>query len=113
MTKILNAVSTETNDLKTLVAAIKKARKECDGGASGLSATRRVYHDDIEWIVDFDDDAQHLTVITEDYVQGQSDEEIAETILGCWDADWDDIQIDHPVGDFSLGSSDFKQRNLL
>ena len=42
-------------------------------------------------------------------LSGKTDEEIAEWIMSVWDKEWDDVQIDRPVGDYQLGSSDFKQ----
>jgi uncharacterized protein CbrC (UPF0167 family) len=101
-------------DASFLIAAIGVARENHDGDTRGLSATRRVYSGpgQREWIVRFDNDAgAFLTVISDSDVTDMTDAEIKDVILDCWDSDWDDIH-DYPaVGDFTVGSSDFTQRN--
>ena len=106
------------NDIKDsdapLAAAIVAARENHNGETRGLSATRRTYGgtEPHEWIVRFDNDpAMFLTVISDDDMTDETDTEIKDLILGCWDADWDDVHNDAAVGDFSVGSSDFTQRN--
>jgi hypothetical protein len=102
------------DDAKELLLAITIAREKHDGETHGLSATRRTYGgtEPNEWIVRFDNDpTTFLTVLSEDYLSDDTDTEIKDQILGCWDAEWDDIQNDAVVGDFSVGSADFTQRN--
>lgn len=77
----------------------------------GLSATRQVFGaEEFAWHVSFGV-ADFMTHISDSDVRDRSDDELADEIWSCWDADWDDLQIADPVGDFRVGSSDFEQRD--
>lgn len=77
----------------------------------GLSATRQVFGaEKFAWHVSFSL-ADFMTHISDSDVRDRSDDELADEIWSCWDTDWDDLQIETPVGDFRVGSSDFKQRD--
>lgn len=94
-----------------LIEAVETARARADDVTCGLSAQRRDYGDGVySWLVSFDDDpAAFMTVISSDDESTQSDAQIASIIEGCWDAEWDDNQVERPIGDFSHGSSDWSQ----
>jgi hypothetical protein len=95
-----------------LTAAVAQARACADSEVIGLAAQRRDHGDgEYTWLVAFDSDpAAFLTVISDEDVSGKSDSEIAAMIDACWDADWDDVQVERPAGDFSHGSSDWSNR---
>ena len=77
----------------------------------GLSATRQVFGaEEFAWYVSFSL-ANFMTHISDRDVRDRADDELADEIWSCWDADWDDLQIEAPVGDFRVGSADFKQRD--
>jgi hypothetical protein len=82
-----------------------------DHEGKGISATRQVFGaEEFAWRVSFSL-ADFMKHISDDDVRNRSDDELAEVIWACWDADWDDLQIEAPVGDFRVGSSDFVQRD--
>ena len=78
----------------------------------GLSATRQVFGaEKFAWHVSFSL-ADFMTHISDSDMRDRSDDELADEIWSCWDTDWDDLQSETPVGDFRVGSSDFKQRDI-
>lgn len=103
-------------NLGALRAAVTEARTIANEHADeydwkGLSASRQVFEArEFAWHVSFGL-ADFMTHITHSDVRDRSDDELADEIWSCWDADWDDLQIAAPVGDFRVGSSDFKQRD--
>ncbi len=103
-------------DKSRLIAAIKKARDALsdDEQPRGLSATRRIFPglNDRRWVVAFDDDpSRFLTVLSSERWADKDVAEIADFILSGWDSAWDDMLKDKPIGDYTVGSSDFEQRN--
>lgn len=102
---------TQDQNAKTLIEAIKKTRSRWDGETLGLSVARRVFgRKDFEWIIKFEANADFMTHFEPDFNPSMmTDVEISEHILACWDVDWDEMLKERPVGDYSLGSSDFKQ----
>lgn len=103
---------TKEQNRAALLAAIKAARANQSNAdeAHGLYATRRLYHDDVEWLIDFENPS-FATVIADDFdISAHSDEEIASIILNCWEDEWDDIANENRVGNFQIGSSDFRGR---
>lgn len=103
-------------NIEALRAAVAEARTMADEDLAvnerhGISATRQDFGGgDFKWHVSFRVD-DFMTHICENDVRHMSDSEIAEMIWSSWDSDWDDVQIESPVGDFRVGSSDFKQRD--
>jgi len=103
-------------NLGALRAAVTEARTIANEYSDeydwkGLSATRQVFvTGEFTWHVSFGL-ADFMTHISHSDVRGRSDDELADEIWSCWNTDWDDLQIDVPVGDFGVGSSDFKQRD--
>ena len=74
---------------------------------TGLSADRQVFRGgEFAWHVRFGL-RYFMTQFFFPDMRGISDDEIAEEIWSIWDAEWDDVR----VGDFHVGSSDFKQRD--
>ena len=74
---------------------------------NGLYANRQVFGStEFAWHVSFDL-SYFMTHFFFPDMRGRSDHEIAEEIWSCWDPDWHDVR----VGDFHVGSSDFKQRD--
>ena len=75
----------------------------------GLSAQRRINNvGGVDWFVGFGLNS-FMTHMTDEDVTGWTDKRVADFIFDNWNPDWDDIQVESPVGDFSIGSSDFTQ----
>lgn len=102
-------------NLAALRAAVAEARAVAGEDSDeyydwkGLSATRQVFGaSEFTWHVSFGL-ADFMTHISDSDMRDRSDDELAYEIWSCWDTEWDDLQIERPVGDFRVGSSDFKQ----
>ena len=110
---LLNNHDSNLAGLRTTVAEARTIANEhsVDYDWRGISATRQVFGaEEFTWHVSFGV-ADFMTHISDSDVRDRSDDELADEIWSCWDADWDDLQIGAPVGDFRVGSADFKQRD--
>lgn len=112
----MSLLNNSVTNLAALRAAVAKARTIANEHSDeydwkGLSATRQVFGSgEFAWHVSFGV-ADFMTHISDSDVRDRSDDELADEIWSCWDTDWDDLHIEAPVGDFRVGSSDFKQRD--
>jgi len=106
---------------EAVAAAFVKAQCDIDDehieAASHLMAQRRVSSDgDVTWAVEFSDrfDNPWMTHLFSTTAETQGGEDqIVEKIKLVWDEDWDQVQVDRPVGDFSMSSSDFVTRCVV
>lgn len=112
----MSYLTNSASNLAALRLAVYKARTVVNEYSDeyewkGLSATRQVFGArDFAWHVSFGL-ADFMTHISDSDMRDRSDDEIAEEIWSCWDTEWDDLQVEVAVGDFRVGSSDFKQRD--
>jgi hypothetical protein len=104
-------------NLDALRAAVAKARTFVNEDPdefydwTGLFATRQDFGDgEFAWHVTFGS-GDFMTRISDTDMRDMSDDELAEQIWSCWDSDWDDVLVENPAGDFTVGSSDFRQRD--
>ena len=85
---LVNASSPQSVD--ALFRAIYSALAETPGPSVGLSATRKVDGDAVVWSVALSiDDAMTIIDSETDYTE-TAIEDIASTILNCWDTAWDE-----------------------
>ena len=101
-----------------VAAAFEKAQHDMDemniDAANHLMAQRRVFQSGcVAWVVRFSDnfDTDWMTHMFDNIMDcAGSVDEVAARIEAAWNSEWDDVQVDRPVGDFSMGSSDFNTR---
>ncbi len=95
-------------ELQQVYGAVRDSRGYPE---AGLSVQRRIdNHGDPDWVVEFGLNSFMTHITTED-IYHWSDQQITDFIADNWDSDWDDVQVESPVGDFSIGSRDFTQSN--
>lgn len=111
----MSLLDCRVSNIAALRAAVAEARSVADEFSDednweGLSATRQVFgEEDFVWHVSFGL-ADFMTHISHSDMRDKSDDELADEIWLCWDPGWDAVQVESPVGDFRVGSSDFEPR---
>jgi len=56
----------------------------------GLSVNRTIgFDDEITWDVRFAE-GNEMTIILDQVAEKQSDGQLVDLVIGCWDADWDE-----------------------
>jgi len=108
----MSLLNNSITNLAALRAAVAEARTFANEHSdeydwNGLFANRQVFGGaEFVWHVSFDL-SYFMTHFFFPDMRGRSDDEIADEIWSCWDADRHDVQ----VVNLHVGSSDFKQRD--